>query len=948
MRSRSDAVMGLISQYDHFFDTSPNRMNLFNIFKTDEELLYYVRLSALLSDTLKSPKMSTLGFSVKIALCEINKLYALTIRLYNNHHTNVNTLFEETQRFHSEMSVKAFKDNYVLLFETIVQLRIADHKIQKSFISKFFTNVFQSKTPISDANVLINSIKDILNSKGKGLFIESLAEHMLLACSTHLRENSVGTRSTPPSNASMYNDYIFTDIFDDQQPQAEDSEDQESSSSSSGYGSSDHSNNDEIEYDRDTFFDFNKQKEIFTEKSGRSRSSAAMERLRLQDEVTEIFLKELPHEKQIKTLLNSYKQRCRDAFLNMCIGEEEIVYFEDCSTDLVNIRGEIIDKMFSDYTNELTTFQSLSAKVAQGNGQYSYLANCKVFDSNKKTTYSYNRILHDSKNLFDQPNLSLLGTMISSVDWDPSGLIKMPDGHALDLKSIIERISIILCNKNGEPAILDSDFNEVSYDVLKQIENKSFHNRINHNNELYPYKFSVESVVLELPHTEGWQNPLVLAFVNNFLKKVKNDPMSFTVTIQIDEVMEISLLFQRYFSDSVIAYHYDLVSDQIGVAGLPEKFQEIIDDSSGIINSKALISVTKNYEFTPYDEYSCLQIHASGLKRGVNSTNYVPNTIRDQSIGYVYHFNNWTLVIHGNVSQDATTNEKMYLTYMTLINKIPNEALPRQSTSQLRLGPAAGAIPRMYPIMQRQQSPPKEYKLPEGKDWYVFGIVNHNLFGPQRNYLLDTLSFYHFHDVDNETKKILDIGRRIITAEIVQEYYPSIQTLDNMIAYMVQLVGGVKSHHGLFVTFMISASQIQVKEEPPPLAAYSEKWEEYLRKNGIYHEPILEKSSEGVEILNNLRMSRIDRFGQRYNPLNPPNRRNPVPAAPRQTGPQETVSDYAKRANRSQLMPERPYRPWELKSKTNRKGNKRFDGREPGFQGYTAPERTVNDMGLRP
>lgn len=942
-------------------------MKLFDLFKTDEELFYYVRLSALLSDTLKSQKMSTVGFSQKIALCEINKLYALTSRLYKDHSTNVNTLFEETKKFHSEMSVKAFKDNYVLLFETILILRIADHEIQKRFISKFFTNVFQSKTPIKNANVLIKSIENILNSKKWDLFTQSLADHMLLACSTHLSENTIETRSTPPSQASDYKNMNFTEIFDYQEPHKEDFQNADSSSSDHDYeksqeensqndkasdsGFSEYHNQEESSFDKNEFFDFKEQNDN-EGNSGRSKSGATMERLRRNDFVTDLFLKELPHAKQINTMLECYKSRCRDDFMKMCIGDETVYSFERSSMELMTTRGEIMNKMVYDYENELNTNELYESRVQENNGMHSYLVNCQVFDPHhQKTMYSYNSIIEDSSDLFQQPNLRLLGTMFKKIDYDPRGSIKMPDGKSLDLQPIVERISKILYGETDGPKTLSGKFDEVSYDELKTYFNNSKQNKIKHNDINYAYTFTVESVVLEVPQTEGWQNPLVIFFVNYCLKSVYKNPMSYNVTIKIkndndDDEIEISMLFQRYFPDSLISYHYEILCEFAGIQDLPQNFADIESALNHTHYRDHIITVTKNYDFIPYNEYSCLQVHASGSRqiKGINDS-FKPHHDHKTPLGYVYHFNNWTLVIQGNVNINPSDEEPpLHQTNFTLINKIPNEVLPRQSTSQLRLGPAAGAIPRMYSIVQRQQGPQKEYKLPEGKDWYVFGIVNHNLFGPQRKYLLETLSFYYFPDVDHKTKMILDIGRRIITAEIVQEYYPSIQTFDNMIAYMVKFVGSVKSHHGLFVTFMISASQIQVKQEPPPLAAYSEKWEEYLRKNGIYRESIVETSDYGEEVLENLRMSRFNRFEQRYQPVNLPNRRNPAPAPQRPTVPNETVVDYANRVNRPQLVPSQPNQPWKPSSQTNRKGKKRFDGRKAGFEGDTLEERDVHYM----
>ena len=291
----------------------------------------------------------------------------------------------------------------------------------------------------------------------------------------------------------------------------------------------------------------------------------------------------------------------------------------------------------------------------------------------------------------------------------------------------------------------------------------------------------------------------------------------------------------------------------------------------------------------------------------------------------------------------------MNVTYVTLINKIPNEVLPRQGASQLRLGPAAGAISRLYPIVQRQQGPPKVHRLPEGNDWYVFGIVDTDLTARNQSRILETLSFYYFRDVDHNTKQILDIGRRIITSEIAQEYYPNIQTLDNMNAFignhLKYIAGDV--YHGMFVTYMLTEPP-QVQRGSTPYVAYSQKWEKYLRDNRIAAELIREKSQQGQDILNNFKISRIDRFRQTYQPVNVPDRRNPASTPQRPTVPPETMENYAKRVNRPQLMPEKPYQPWQPKSKTKQKGNQRFNRKKSGFEGYTAPERTVHNMGLRP
>jgi len=318
----------------------------------------------------------------------------------------------------------------------------------------------------------------------------------------------------------------------------------------------------------------------------------------------------------------------------------------------------------------------------------------------------------------------------------------------------------------------------------------------NQNTVDFPYSFEFQSSSLELPHTEGWQNPRVLMFVNTFLDTYEK-PMSMVLNVIVEDQIELSWMIQIYYPQNTTAYHFMYQNPQYGLDRLPDHAQEFQDIfyPGSMKSVQSHIAFVKDKNIIPYDEYTSLHIHATGM-------NILEQKIKDvkhiePGRAYIYYYNHWTLVVNTELVEFTTNNNFTNITFITLFNKIPNDQLPKTimgmsfagGTSASSSHPSHGYSPSFsdYPSLPSSSAgrhsgagtynagpPRREYatvvkKVPNVKDWTVYGIAKNlgqRVDMPSEN----DLALYYVADPGHETIKTLDMARRTFTALVSQKY----------------------------------------------------------------------------------------------------------------------------------------------------------------------------------
>ena len=218
------------------------------------------------------------------------------------------------------------------------------------------------------------------------------------------------------------------------------------------------------------------------------------------------------------------------------------------------------------------------------------------------------------------------------------------------------------------------------------------------------------------------------------------------------------------------------VNKNIGLHNLPDsnEFPKIIDSKESDIRVMKYLLDDKH--FTSYDDVSSLSVHTNTVLVMLEALKV--HLVEPQRT-YIYYFNNWTVIASTEIVKDT---EYKAGTFVTLINKIPWNKLPRQQPYTLpkpfNPSPASShnySLPtsssgRHSGADTQQGYVPKLKKLPVVTDWLVFGLFDGYADPPPDTPRDDQLEIIVFRNPSEEEKMKLDLARRNFTARVVQKY----------------------------------------------------------------------------------------------------------------------------------------------------------------------------------
>jgi len=881
----------------------------YGIFLNMLEESYYLKLAERLNKALEANAIEDRELFIiyrnNFDLCNINFLEKVATKDYSSN-KNFKRFFDIARQNQAEITMGTFQRNLITLLKVAESFKDSINSVTPNDYKDTLQRALAFKVFAPGVNYVEEAKKSLVLALPRltefqwGIITNILGSLEVIIKTREVAQKTKRPASTPapsllPSLPSQKGTIPAPPppVVDDTQQQQDDNDNIDDDDDGSEEGSQD-------SYISHT--DISGTHEWGWHYTGRNKTSQVLDQEALhQSGIHDVFLKELPQPQQIREMIKALKVMCTHSYSEMIACGTDTEEFLNRSLDLVHRRGEILRSMVNsnfEAIHSYTTFKDMITSAASEDSKYSYIINFKVFDHYSKNNLgiNINRFVKHKENILNQENkgyMTFLG-MLKNIPWDEYYEGDIQDNHFNVQKILTEIEAQMLKNTllRGDSGGLTSEFYDTSLQVKKNFtgDGTSKQNSID-----FPYTFEFQSTSLELPHTEGWQNPRVLMFVNTFLESYKK-PMSMVLNVIVEDEIELSWMIQIYYPQNTTAYHFMYQDPQYGLNRLPhyaQEFQNIFHLNS-MKNVQSHIAFVNDRNIIPFDEYTSLHIHATGmniLQQKIDGVKHIK-----PGRAYIYYYNHWTLVINTEVVEFFTTNNFTDVTFITLFNKIPHDQLPKTimgmpfagGSSASSSGPSHGYSPSFsdYPSLPSSSAgrhsgagtynaapPRRDYalavkKVPNVQNWTVYGIAKNlgqTVQSPDEN----DLALYYVADPGHETIKTLDMARRTFTALVSQKYYADLVQEENMMDFMAKRASASMSYRGVFVGFMLQFPGIDNGNghTEPAYMYWSKLWNEFFQYNNIHADKYDENSPNGQNLINEKKTRHNQYARSMYNPV---------------------------------------------------------------------------------